>query len=82
MKCPTCGETDEGKETPLALFLEMQDYAMEQMKNASRADRAYWQGVKDGLRKAYTLFADEKIWGVICNSSNGLRPADAWIDPD
>jgi hypothetical protein len=73
-------DTDEP--TPLALFLDMHDYAIEQTRSAKRQDKAYWQGVKDGLRKAYSLFTDEKYWARICDSSMAMRPENAWNEDD
>jgi len=53
------------------LYLRMEQHAREHAEDAqSDRDEAYWQGVKDGLRK---------LWTTLTNSSNavgGLSPIE------
>jgi len=68
-------------------FLAAQEHAKIQMESADQwQDKMYWQGVKDGLRKAYAIMADEPEWIVLGgNSDADLRPVsnyDLWKDDD
>lgn len=55
----------------LDLFLEAQDRAREEHDEASTSDeKAYWQGVKDGLRKCYAIFSNNPRWQQIGATSN------------
>ena len=59
------------------LFLEAQAHAKEQLEYAvSKSDRLYWQGVKDGLRKAYAIFANEPGWVALGSGSKQIRPSE------
>jgi len=68
-------------------FLAAQKHAKIQMESADQwQDKMYWQGVKDGLRKAYAIIANAPEWIAVGRSTGeGLRPVanrDLWKDDD
>ena len=68
-------------------FLAAQKHAKIQMESADQwQDKMYWQGVKDGLRKAYAMMTNDPRWTAQGgNSDADLRPVanrDLWKDDD
>ncbi|MCK5564520.1 MAG: hypothetical protein KAJ07_04685 [Planctomycetes bacterium] len=56
-------------------FHEMHEYARKKHSSAeTEKDKAYWQGVKDGLRKLYGIININSRWDDISKSSNYIRP--------
>lgn len=70
------GDMEPGE--PFDLFLEAQNHARCMLEeSASESDRMYWQGVKDGLRKAYAIFANEPEWAAVGALSPQGRPDES-----
>lgn len=62
----------------LELFLETQERAKIQLESAKmRNDKMYWQGVKDGLRRCYSIVTSDPCWDALGGSSLPRRPEGA-----
>jgi len=64
-------------EEAFEIFLAAQDYAKVQLDEAAESDKQYWQGVKDGLRKCYAIFANDPKWDGLSGGSPQPRPIGA-----
>lgn len=61
----------------LDLFIKAQDYAKVKHEEATlETDKLYWQGVKDGLRRCFSIFTNDPKWDVVARTMN--RPEDAY----
>ncbi len=61
----------------LELFLAAQDHAKEQLEeSATDREEAYWQGVKDGLRKCYAIMTNDPTWAGMGAGSPNWRPGE------
>ena len=58
-------------------FLAMQKHARTQHDSTHHDERMYWQGVKDGLRKLWSIVTNEPLWRKVGQSSISERPESA-----
>ena len=59
------------------IFLAAQTRAQIQLEEAESKDKQYWQGVKDGLRKCYSIFTNDPGWEAVGGNSPQERPIGA-----
>jgi len=65
-------------EEAFEIFLAAQTHAKIQLEEATdESDKQYWQGVKDGLRKCYTIFTNDPGWEAMGGNSPQERPIEA-----
>ena len=79
--CPLPDACLNQYEDEFELFLDAQENAKEQLEIAqSEKDRVYWQGVKDGLRNCYAIFANAPEWVAVSGNSPQGRPNQQVVD--
>lgn len=85
----TLAKRESDKEDVIETLTNMLDDSLETFRNSTtKEDMNYWQGVKDGLRKALILIDTEMsdlYRGILETSASGNRLTDKekreWVDP-